>query len=162
METKGDKDVVRELPQWFGYSGAKALLKAVKDATGHDGFVEKISDQGSIYVALSPTQIKSVGNQGTWDETNPDILLSSRPSTQDTSVKTPEFKKWFGDSKVVNGKGSPLLVYHGTWAEKDFSSFKATYANELGAHFGTKKQAAVFSDASHGRIIPGYLSIQNP
>jgi len=29
---------------------------------------------------------------------------------------TPEFKKWFGDSKVVDANGKPLVVYHGTKA----------------------------------------------
>jgi hypothetical protein len=27
---------------------------------------------------------------------------------------TPEFKRWFGDSKVVDAEGKPLVVYHGT------------------------------------------------
>ena len=27
---------------------------------------------------------------------------------------TPQFKKWFGNSKVVNANGKPLVVYHGT------------------------------------------------
>lgn len=27
---------------------------------------------------------------------------------------TPEFKRWFGDSKVVDANGKPLVVYHGT------------------------------------------------
>lgn len=27
---------------------------------------------------------------------------------------TPEFKRWFGDSKVVDAEGRPLVVYHGT------------------------------------------------
>lgn len=27
---------------------------------------------------------------------------------------TPAFKKWFGDSKIVNAIGEPLRLYHGT------------------------------------------------
>lgn len=30
------------------------------------------------------------------------------------SVDSPEFKRWFGDSKVVDENGKPLQVYHGT------------------------------------------------
>ena len=45
-------------------------------------------------------------------------------------VRTPAFKKWFGDwendaenaSKVVDENGEPLVVYHGT--NKDFNVFK--------------------------------------
>lgn len=33
------------------------------------------------------------------------------------------FTKWFGDSKVVNEKGEPLVVYHGTGYGSDFDEF---------------------------------------
>jgi hypothetical protein len=42
---------------------------------------------------------------------------SSKPGTAIEAVaktKTPEFKKWFGDSKVVDKTGEPITVYHGT------------------------------------------------
>ncbi|MFA5048634.1 MAG: DUF5661 family protein [Patescibacteria group bacterium] len=39
-----------------------------------------------------------------------------------TSIETPEFKKWFGNSKVVDREGNPLIVYHGGTGElNDFS-----------------------------------------
>jgi hypothetical protein len=37
-------------------------------------------------------------------------------------IDTPAFKRWFGDSKVVNEDGSPKVVYHGT-DKPDFSIF---------------------------------------
>lgn len=39
-----------------------------------------------------------------------------RSPTRD-QTETPEFKKWFGDSKVVDAEGKPLVVYHGTAAD---------------------------------------------
>jgi hypothetical protein len=42
--------------------------------------------------------------------------FSTRPQTESES-----FKKWFGDSKVVDENGDPLVVYHGTASE--FNSF---------------------------------------
>lgn len=36
---------------------------------------------------------------------------------------TPAFKKWFGDSKVVDANGKPLRLFH--WTPKNFSKFKA-------------------------------------
>lgn len=36
---------------------------------------------------------------------------------QQRQVATPEFKRWFGDSKVVDRDGEPLVVYHATDAE---------------------------------------------
>lgn len=37
------------------------------------------------------------------------------------------FKKWFGDSKVIDTKGNPLVVYHGT--THDFSTFDQDVSN---------------------------------
>ena len=73
-------------------------------------------------------------------------------------TETPEFKAWFSDSKVTDSAGKPLVVYHGTDAE--FSEFKT---RREGAHFGTFDQASFrVSSRSDGRVLPVYLSIQNP
>lgn len=37
-------------------------------------------------------------------------------------VRTPEFKRWFGDSKIVDDAGEPRVLYHGT--RHDFDAFK--------------------------------------
>lgn len=46
------------------------------------------------------------------------------------------FKKWFGNSKVVDPNGNPKLMYHGT--NSDFSKFEK---GRFGFHFGTYEQA---------------------
>lgn len=71
---------------------------------------------------------------------------------------TPEFKRWFGDSKVVDENGKPLVVYHGTAA--DFTEFNIEMS-ELGVHLGTKNQA---TDAGGGKPpkMALYASIKNP
>jgi hypothetical protein len=93
---------------------------------------------------------------------------------------TPQFKAWFGDSKVVDAKGKPLVVYHGTG--KDFSSFdrKAQSSHiPLPGFFFTPdhgiasmfaESAAKLSEHRAGRpfqpvganVMPTYLSIKNP
>jgi len=30
------------------------------------------------------------------------------------ATETPEFKRWFGNSKLVDKDGKPLMLYHGT------------------------------------------------
>lgn len=40
---------------------------------------------------------------------HPDARFAVAPSTE-----TPEFKRWFGDSKAVDENGKPLVAYHGT------------------------------------------------
>ena len=78
-------------------------------------------------------------------------------------VRTPAFKKWFGDwendpanaSKVVDDNGEPLVVYHGTNAE--FNTFKLGYGSY--SSFTENKTLAL----SYGDIINQFfLVIKNP
>jgi len=51
-----------------------------------------------------------------------------------TSTDTPAFKKWFGDSKVVDENGDPLVVYHGgTHDKSEFDVSKASPESDWGA-----------------------------
>jgi hypothetical protein len=96
-----------------------------------------------------------------------DKAMIGRPRSSQTSSErvtdTPEFKRWFGRSQVVDGLGRPLVLYHGTGA--DFTEFRTD--SELGAHFGTagqaEERAPKYSKARWGgRLVPVYLSIKNP
>ncbi len=51
--------------------------------------------------------------------------VKRRPVTE-----TPEFRKWFGDSKVVDDKGEPLVVYHGT--ASDVEAFRPSKDGRYG------------------------------
>jgi len=86
---------------------------------------------------------------------------------------TPEFKKWFGDSKVVDADGKPLVVYHGTG--NDFSVFEEkSYRapGERGFFFSADPEIASryagfdpeenFHSQEIGNVVPAYLSIKNP
>lgn len=89
------------------------------------------------------------------------------------NTDTAAFAKWFGDSKVVDEAGEPLVVVHATDAETDFDAFK-TKGHDIGVHFGTSGQAndrigykAEMSKMRGGeprppRSIPVYLSIKKP
>ena len=107
-----------------------------------------------------------------WDEAAiGDPTMASNPDGAITD--TPEFKRWFGDSKVVDADGKPLVVYHGT-----ASSFEAfdparrgettdTSDSKLGFFFSSStaraNEAAV--DAGYyggGNVMPVYLSMKNP
>ncbi|MEY8688472.1 MAG: hypothetical protein AB9M53_01150 [Leptothrix sp. (in: b-proteobacteria)] len=103
-------------------------------------------------------------------------LQDERDAARGTVAQTgtSEFKKWFGDSKVVDGDGKPLRVYHGTSA--DFSEFDA---GKAGSNFGMDSYGIFFADkpniSAHSaaavsgfkskggdNIMPVYLSIKNP
>lgn len=48
-----------------------------------------------------------------WVETGKNLAATTFLSTS-RQTDTPAFKKWFGDSKVVDAEGEPLEVYHGS------------------------------------------------
>ncbi len=87
-------------------------------------------------------------------------------------VRTPEFKKWFGDwendlknaSKVVDENGEPLVVYHGTKEKiNEFDPKKISWESRLtqqgvGFNFTNNKKEA----SSYGKPIEVFLSIKNP
>lgn len=82
------------------------------------------------------------------------------------------FKKWFGQSHVVDDAGEPMVVYHSATA--DFTQFKRS-RKDIGMHFGTAGQAEdrfliKQNDDPYGttlgRIVactlPVFLSIERP
>lgn len=90
---------------------------------------------------------------------------------------TPEFRRWFGDSKVVDAGGKPLVVYHGSYADIDefdpsmsgssgFSSadgaIEFTDDPYVASHYaGASDQYARVSDEA-GAVYPVYLKIERP
>jgi hypothetical protein len=88
------------------------------------------------------------------------------------------FKKWFGDSKVVNEDGSPKVMYHGTtnFEETDGKTIfkpskKVNRSNNIDGYYFTTdpKEASGYSTGLEkdalvegSEVIPAYLSIKNP
>lgn len=90
---------------------------------------------------------------------------------------TAAFKKWFGDSKVVDENGEPLVVYHGT--ARNFDQFKKS---KIGSNLDAGDEGFYFTDSRYvasryaedqigplgkfvgkkARVIEAYLSIKNP
>ena len=92
---------------------------------------------------------------------------SSDSSGSSAATKTPEFKAWFGDSKVADESGNPLVVYHGT--ESVFSSFNVDASGDGAIYFTTDRDSATFFAENAGRlsnptptVVPAYLAISNP
>ena len=72
------------------------------------------------------------------------------------STETPAFKKWFGNSKVVDENGKPLVVYHGT--DQQFVTFLNGKSNKGKFFFSPSEDFA----SDYGEPIAVYLSIKNP
>lgn len=76
------------------------------------------------------------------------------------------FWRWFGDSKVVDKHGDPLVVYHGT--DKDFTAFKANGGYGAAFFSSSEELARSYADSRAKRsgnmptIHPVFLNISNP
>ena len=95
-------------------------------------------------------------------------------------INTPEFKEWFGDSKVVDENGKPLVVYHGSpnkgiqifdknrignrdngffgkgfyFTPKDYIAEGYTNTNDIYPDFNNQ--------GNEGEVYPVYLAVENP
>ena len=62
--------------------------------------------------------------------------LTGKVFYQSPAVETKAFKDWFGESKIVDENGDPLVVYHGTTADFDaFDPNRAQTESDWGAGF---------------------------
>lgn len=95
------------------------------------------------------------------------------------STDTPEFRNWFGDSKVVDESGKPIPVYHGTGAKiNQFNpEFTGRGNDQLGSgfYFTTNKEEALayqtkqlpsgepkLGGIDRPNTVEAYLSIKKP
>ena len=106
--------------------------------------------------------------------TDPRVLRSMRPELGAAAPpQTPAFKRWFGESKVVDEKGEPMVVYHGTTVH--FDEFDTSQS--FGAHFGSAEAArdrleGIYALGPHfapGRVadpapqtMAVYIKLENP
>jgi len=177
-------DEAAELLQYGDWS--KDLVDQARSA-GHDGLIIKnVGDADTIQkylathvVAFRPEQIKSAtGNRGTYDPSDPNILHQSGALRTDA----PAFRAWFGDSKVVDENGQPLVVYHGTGADItafDEGAVGANFGDEAGFYFTNNTRhseggngrvyedmtsAGAYAKNAEGapNIMPVYVALQNP
>ena len=85
------------------------------------------------------------------------------------AVESEAFKKWFGDSKVVDEEGNPRVVYHGT-SHSGFSFFDVYSSNYglFGVGIYTTEDAEIASQYTQkGRgeapgVYPLHAAIKNP
>jgi hypothetical protein len=189
-ETRGKKSKVidaylkLENPFVYDYQGAKFrdqtyadLIDKAKE-NGYDGVIFKNTYDGTgdidsptnplmdVFVAFEPNQIKHIDN--TRPTSDPRIMYQGQ-------TRTPEFKEWFGESKVVDMEDNPLIVHHGTNAA-DIEAFNKrllgqnTFENAssptmaatslLGFWFNENEMNT--GKTPYSKDIPVYLSIQNP
>jgi len=85
---------------------------------------------------------------------------------QRAQQETPEFKAFFGDSKVVDAEGKPLVMYHGTRSPQDFNTFRTNSGHNYGpgAYFTPEaRRASGYAGEQEGaRVYSTYVSVEKP
>ena len=129
------------------------------------------TDGEQVHIEIAQEQLDAVRrkyeNSTQWMKA-PNDKKTHLTEKQWLQVRTPNFKKWFGDwekapknaSKVVDENGEPLVVYHGTDGYEPFSTFNDD-------KYGKGVEAIYFTSSipmaqSYGPVIPSFLNIRNP
>lgn len=147
-------------PHWmFGREGAE-LLEEVFERAGFDGV--RFTEQGSLtYGAFSAAQVHFLDQGASPRGWQPDRHHGEGPVTE----RQP-FREWFAESQVVDEKGQPRMMYHGT--DGDIVAFEPRKIRRLdidaecnGYWFSSSTGTSPAMRAATN-VMPVYLSIQNP
>jgi len=123
---------------------ASNLERNIKNA-GFDGYVFMDPLQSQGYAVL-------VGDHN----------ISVPPSRASLKApETPAFKRFFGDSKITNENGEPMVMYHAT--NSDFNVFNRSDDGKLGEGiYSTSIPEYANEFAPKGNIMPLYVHAENP
>ena len=100
--------------------------------------------------------------------------LGRRGSRATDPTSTPAFRRWFGESAVVDKAGRPLIVYHGSPDVRELvrqgfrksalrgHSYFATDRYDMANSYADPHRAMGDYQQVEEGVVPLYLSIQNP
>jgi GGDEF domain-containing protein len=120
------EEVLAEMAQTNPQLGfVKRAIAAIRTWLRENGFKLQLTDDDIIANYLLPA--RQFVERGGKEQSMGNMVgaFARRDFTE-----TESFKKWFGDSKVVDEDGKPLVVYHGTGA--DFDTFNTDQNGMLG------------------------------
>ncbi|MGP9804020.1 PLxRFG domain-containing protein [Paracoccus sp. NSM] len=146
-------------PVRTAFDRIRSFFRAVASALRGEGF----QDAARIMERIANGRIGGRGPDGPGGGVSP-----AREQRDTTSAA---FRRWFGDSKVVDADGKPREVYHATKAG-DFEAFDTNISSPdqtfgRGSYFATRKsdlnEHLGMGEYDEGaRVITANLSIQNP
>jgi len=154
----GQRAFVRSIAKWLAdvaeKIGMRQVAQSIRSATYTE--VEKfVQEAMTAAVGAGPVNVRL-----------------TRRFAQATSTASDAFKKWFGNSKVVDKNGKPLVVYHGTDQDLDVLKSSKQLQREGVREVGyTNGIYAAANPAYAGRygvgkeganVMPVYLSMKNP
>lgn len=176
---------IRELAENAGDLDANQLAEVIAGqlaagraaATGEGTAAAERAGEGPwVLAALREQEAQQAGGEAG----GPEVLASLAPVRSDTLPLFPDrtdqsFDRWFGDSKVVDEDGTPLVVFHGT-PTPGFNAFdpsKTGTTSVLFSSIETHRQGFFFAESRDfaqsfadqrpgGDVMPVFLRIENP
>lgn len=164
-------------PVWYsfgtsGYQYEKLASVSMKDLRARIPEIAEENNPGTVYNNNFDDLGSVVGAKlirSFVQEMNPDLQFSPKQS----QTETPEFKRWFGNSKVVDEGGNPMRVYHAT--PSDFTQFLPGGVDpKISGHAIWFTDRADYQPAMHRissrsqdfqsgtNVMPVYLRMQRP
>ena len=108
-------------------------------------------------------------------------MIRLKSLLKENIIDTPEFKRWFGNSRVVDKHGNPMMVFHGTKSSiNKFSSKRKGYGSTMFGSYEVDRYGIFAAedpelarwymnqghddktDAPGGSIMPLYMRIESP
>lgn len=160
------EEVLAEIAQTKpGLSFVKRAIAVIRNFLRDLGLPFKMSNEDIIQKYILPARAFVERGEGRVAEGKP----AAKPAAMREPAKAPPtdsaaFKKFFGDSKVVDANGEPLVVYHGTGS--DISAFKPSEGGSLGGgiYFTDDANAASrFAERKEEdmNVLPVYIKAEN-
>lgn len=165
--------VVGESERGKGAGGA-LLDKALKLYNKND--ISAAASSAASVAAFYRRGFRPISEPAASLDRSKELMRELSSVTMVVPIKTDSaaFEEWFGDSKVVDADGKPMVVYHGTTA--DFTAFdrNETRTGVLGEGFyfspepertrsyagGSRFGGQGYAEG--GNVMPVYVSLQNP
>jgi hypothetical protein len=152
----------KALNRFKGQNNAGVKAREYLQNLGYDG----VNNENEEYIAFEPSQIKRIDNI---TPTSSQDIRYSLMDTDSTGRKlSAEQKKFFAGSKVVDGNGNLLVMYHGTTAFGYITEFKRGKKGWLGPGIyltSKRSDAQRYADAmgeGNGRLYEMYANITKP
>lgn len=106
------------------------------------------------------------GAKSQWDAAKQVEVTSAPKKTTplyDRQTKSPEFKRWFGSSKIVDENGAPVVLYRGKKTAPRFGETREFQGVDVAFFADSPRIAEVYTDPeTGGNITPAYVKMENP
>ena len=121
--TAVDEFIARHGEQYQKQPVIQRMISMIRHELRKMGFSIKWSDKDIMNLAGAALKSEGMGEEIRFSTKGKESKSNLNPFQRE-QVKTPEFKKWFGKSAVVDENGEPKVVYHRFCDHDVISAFK--------------------------------------